>query len=183
LTLAKLIQATHKELLETDPGAFVVILLGLCVGLCKGEIDLLPWSAVKFDSSVIRIEPPNFSTSRPSTRWETSPSIPRFWKSCADSAPAPSRRLPQVQGTYIYDRCEPVFDRVLLWLKAHGVRQRNALHAVRKEHGSLINEKYDLVVRHRGGVRGSCRKKQATFGGRLRSTSRLSKSDCVCPFV
>jgi hypothetical protein len=43
-------------------------------------------------------------------------------------------------------RCEPVFDRVLVWLKAHGVRGRKPLHALRKEYGSLINEKYDLVT-------------------------------------
>jgi hypothetical protein len=34
----------------------------------------------------------------------------------------------------------------LVWLKAHGVRQRNALHSLRKECGSLINQKYDLVT-------------------------------------
>jgi integrase len=31
-------------------------------------------------------------------------------------------------------------------LKAHGVTGRKPLHALRKEYGSLINEKYDLVT-------------------------------------
>jgi hypothetical protein len=34
----------------------------------------------------------------------------------------------------------------VLWLKAHGVTGRKPLHALRKEYGSLINEKYDLVT-------------------------------------
>jgi hypothetical protein len=39
---SKLIQAAHKKLAEKEPAAFLVILLGLCVSLRKGEIDLLP---------------------------------------------------------------------------------------------------------------------------------------------
>ena len=35
---------------------------------------------------------------------------------------------------------------MLIWLKAHGVNGRKPLHALRKEYGSLINEKYDLVT-------------------------------------
>jgi integrase len=35
---------------------------------------------------------------------------------------------------------------VLVWLKAHGVNARKPLHALRKEYGPLINEKYDLVT-------------------------------------
>jgi integrase len=53
----ELIQAAHKELAQHDPPAFLVVLLALCAGLRKGEIDLLPWSAVKFDDCVIRIQP------------------------------------------------------------------------------------------------------------------------------
>jgi hypothetical protein len=44
------------------------------------------------------------------------------------------------------NRCDPVFDRAIAWSKAHGVRGRKPLHALRKEYGSLINEKYDLVT-------------------------------------
>jgi hypothetical protein len=39
-----------------------------------------------------------------------------------------------------------VFDRVTAWLKEHGVSACKPLHALRKEYGSLINAKYDLVT-------------------------------------
>jgi len=57
---SELIQAAQQELAQDDPAAFLVIVLGLCVGLRKGEIDLLPWSAVKFESALVRIEPTDY---------------------------------------------------------------------------------------------------------------------------
>jgi hypothetical protein len=53
---------------------------------------------------------------------------------------------PGGQSPFTIYRCEPVFDRVLIWLKAHSANGRKPLHALRKEDGSLINEKYDLVT-------------------------------------
>jgi integrase len=149
----ELIQAAHKELAEDDPAAFLVILLGLCAGLRKGEIDLLPWSAVKFDEGVIRIEPTEYFDVKtehsigdiPVDR-EILPILRGFKARAKSPFVVPSKRAPQVQGTYTYYRCEPVFDRLLLWLKAHGVRQRNALHALRKEYGSIINENFNLMT-------------------------------------
>ena len=55
-----LIQAARDELAQDDPAAFLVVVLGLCVGLRKGEIDLLPWSAVDLRHGVIRIEPTKY---------------------------------------------------------------------------------------------------------------------------
>jgi integrase len=57
-----------------------------------------------------------------------------------------SPRAPRRTTTYEHYRSEPVFDRVLLWLKAHGVRGHKPLHALRKEYGPLIHEKYDLIT-------------------------------------
>jgi hypothetical protein len=58
----------------------------------------------------------------------------------------PSPRGPGRAATYHYYRCEPVFDQATAWLKQHGVSARKPLHALRKEYGSLINAKYDLVT-------------------------------------
>jgi integrase len=57
-----------------------------------------------------------------------------------------SSRAPRRTTTYEHYRCEPVFDRVLFSLKAHGVRGHKPLHALRKEYGALIHEKYDLIT-------------------------------------
>lgn len=149
----ELIQAAQSELALTDPAAFLVVLLGLCVGLRKGEIDLLPWSAVKFDIGQIRIEPTEYFEVKTEHSIGDVPVDPeileilRGFKARAKSPfVVPSRLAPRRETAYHHYRCEPVFDRVLAWLKAHGVQGRKPLHQLRKEYGSLINEKYDLVT-------------------------------------
>jgi hypothetical protein len=150
---ATVLQAAHDELVQKDPAAFLVIVLGLCAGLRKGEIDLLPWSAVKFESALIRIEPTEHFEVKTEHSIGDVPVDPeileilRAFKARAKSPfVVPARRAPRRTATYNHYRCDPVFDRVLVWLKAHGVTGRKPLHALRKEYGSLINEKYDLVT-------------------------------------
>jgi hypothetical protein len=145
--------AAHRELAKSDPPAFLVILLGLCVGLQKGEIDLLPWSAIKFDAGVIRIEPTEHFEVKTEHSIGDVPVEPeileilRGFKAKARSPfVVPSRRAPRRVTTYHHYRCDAVFDRVLAWLKAHGVTARKPLHALRKESGSLINENHGLVA-------------------------------------
>lgn len=148
-----LIRAAQKERASNDPAAFLVVLLGLCVGLRKGEIDLLPWSAVKFDAALIRIEPTEHFEVKTDHSIGDVPVDPEIleilqgFKARAKSPfVVPSRRAPKRTESYHHYRCEPIFDRVLVWLKAHGVSGRKPLHALRKEYGSPINEKYDLVT-------------------------------------
>jgi integrase len=150
---ADLVKAAHKELAETEPAMFLVVLLGLCVGLRKGEIDLLPWSAVKFDDGLIRVEPTEYFEVKTEHSIGDIPvdqeilEILRGFKARARSPfVVPSRRSPGRTTAYNYYRCEPIFDRVNGWLKAHGVSARKPLHALRKEYGSLINKKFDLVT-------------------------------------
>jgi hypothetical protein len=148
-----LIKAASAELAHDDPAAFLVVLLGLCVGLRKGEIDLLPWSSVKFDNGLIRIEPTEHFEVKTEHSIGDVPVDPeileilRGFKARSESPfVVPSLLAPKRATTYHHYRCEPVFDRVLVWLKAHGVSGRKPLHALRKEYGSLINERYDLVT-------------------------------------
>jgi hypothetical protein len=51
LFAAKTVKHLVMVRLRDDPAAFLVMLLGLCVGLRRGEIDLSPWSALKFEST------------------------------------------------------------------------------------------------------------------------------------
>jgi integrase len=37
-----------------------------------------------------------------------------------------------------YYRCQPVFDRLIVWLKANGITSQKPLHELRKEVGALI---------------------------------------------
>jgi integrase len=146
---ADLLKAAQKELAETEPAMFLVVLLGLCAGLRKGEIDLLPWSAVKFDAGQIHIGPTEYFEVKTEHSIGDVPVDPeileilRGFKARAKSPfVVPSRRAP---GRAYY-RCETVFDRVTAWLKQHGVSARKPLHALRKEYGSQINARYGLTA-------------------------------------
>jgi hypothetical protein len=125
---SKLIQAARDELAQDDPAAFLVVVLGLCVGLRKGEIDLLPWSAVDFRHGLIRIEPTEYfapKTEHPIGDVPVDPEIVELLRGFRARTKAPfvvpaGRRKPTHATSHQYYRCEPVFDRVLVWLRKHG---------------------------------------------------------------
>jgi hypothetical protein len=45
-----------------------------------------------------------------------------------------------------YYRAQPVFQRLYTWLRRQGIKNRCPSHTLRKEFGSLINEKYGLFA-------------------------------------
>jgi hypothetical protein len=54
--LAELIQTARDDLADRDQEAFKVLLLSSMVGLRRKEIDLLPWSAFRWNENIIRVE-------------------------------------------------------------------------------------------------------------------------------
>src|SRR5262249_52359245 len=53
-----------------------------------------------------------------------------------------------------YYRCQPTFERLYAWLRGKGVDDKKPLHVLRKEFGSVINQKHGLyaasaALRHR----------------------------------
>jgi integrase len=157
---SQLLETAQKELSETDPAVFLVILLALCLGLRKGEIDLLPWSAVHFSEGVLRIEPTEYFEVKTEHSIGDVPVEPEiieilrgFKARNASPFVVPSHRPPKRTATYNYYRCEPIFDRALLWLRAQGVTAKTPIHTLRKECGSLVNKNHGLatakeVLRH-----------------------------------
>jgi hypothetical protein len=55
-----LIKAANAELREQEPELFKIFCLASMAGLRRAEIDLLEWSAFRWDEGVIRIEPTKF---------------------------------------------------------------------------------------------------------------------------
>ncbi len=54
--LAELLESAREELALQYPEQYKIFLLGAMAGLRRNEIDVLPWSAFRFDEGVIRIE-------------------------------------------------------------------------------------------------------------------------------
>jgi hypothetical protein len=55
-----LIKLANKKLRSSDPPIYIIFLLGVAAGLRRKEIDLLEWSAFRFEENAIRVEPTHF---------------------------------------------------------------------------------------------------------------------------
>src|SRR5262245_146365 len=115
-------------------------------GLRRKEIDLLPWSAFKWEAGVIRVE-------------HTKRFTPKTADSAGDVAVDPelmavlrgfraqhpeaefvveSDDIPRPGVMYNHYRCDKVFGRLTDWLRTHGVKSAKPVHELRKAFGSLI---------------------------------------------
>lgn len=150
---AELTRAAQKELSEADPPVFLAFLLALGAGLRRGEIDQLEWAAFQWNHNVIRIEPTRYF--EPKT--EHSIGFRDRGGGGADLPLAPGAR------TFAdHYRAKAVFERLSVWLRAHGVTAGKPIHELRKEFGSMVNRQHELsaaerptaALRHRdyGGV-------------------------------
>ena len=131
---------------ELDPDALKVLLLALCVGLRRGEIDRLLWRQVDFDRRLIRVE----VTEAGALKTEDSTGAVQIDEELA--ALLRGFRA-KAKGEYVIDsgqaeggsvsygqryRCLKVFARLTGWLRSQGVTARRAIHELRKEAGSIV---------------------------------------------
>jgi integrase len=147
--LERLIETASNELANADPEAFKIFLLSGMAGLRRKEIDLLPWSAFRWDEGVIRIEHTKHFTPKTldsSADIAVDPELMALFRGyAARNSKAEfvveSGRSPRPGVLYNFYRCEPVFQRLTVWLKGHGVTGAKPLHELRKAFGSAICER------------------------------------------
>ena len=60
LDITKLIEAANETLKPLNPECYLIFLLAVAAGLRRKEIDLLEWTAFRWEENVIRIQPTNF---------------------------------------------------------------------------------------------------------------------------
>ena len=149
-----LFRDARQELAPKAPGAYLAFLLALGAGLRKAEIDGLEWRHINFGRAAILVEPTEFrglKSEESAAEVQIDPAMaeelrqfmskegePRF----VIESPLPTR--PGIDRQYY--RAQPVFQRLYAWLRAKGIKNRCPLHTLRKEFGSLINEKYGLFA-------------------------------------
>jgi hypothetical protein len=162
--LAELLESAREELAAAHPEQFKILLLGAMAGLRRNEIDVLPWSAFRWDEGVIRIETRQYY--RPKSHnsegdvcvdAELMELFRGYYARRAsefviesDSAPPP---FDAPYGVY---RCQEHMRPLLAWLRSKGVVSKTPLHCLRKQFGSEIHARYGLLtaseqLRH-GGV-------------------------------
>src|SRR5262249_11157807 len=68
----------------------------------------------------------------------------RGWKLKATSSFVIESASAPKTVSYQYYRCQPVFDRLLSWLRAKGVQGVNPLHQLRKLYGSALTDLHGI---------------------------------------
>lgn len=133
---------------------FRVFCLALFVGLRRDEIDTLQWSQIDFQNHTIRIETNEFTRAKSEgseVGVDIDPALTERLKSWMKSSEVPFviggaiEPRPEI-STYHHYRCDCVFKKLTAWLKTHGIEDRNALHALRKEFGTQINRTHGLFA-------------------------------------
>ena len=126
----------------------------LFAGLRRDEIDTLTWTQVDTANHLIRVETNEFTRAKSEGSEAgvdidpTFSELLRSWMKASQSKfvievnvdPRPS------VSTYHHYRADCVFKRLNAWLRAHGVEERNAVHALRKEFGTQINRTHGLFA-------------------------------------
>ena len=151
VNVVKLIKLANNELKPSDPSAYMVFLLAVAAGLRRKEIDLLEWSAFRFNENVIRIEPTQFFHPKSEDsigEIQVDPEIVAIFRQYHAKAKGPfvipSRRPPKTVLRGDYYRCEQHIERLNAWLRKKGVKTQKPLHTLRKEFGSLVNQAHGI---------------------------------------
>ena len=156
-----LLRKAQSELAESDPAAFLAMLLALAGGLRRGEIDSLAWPQIDFERALIRVEPTESASLKTADSRGEVPidsSVVAILRGFRAKARAQfvieaegGQYGPRVWGRHY--RADAVFTRLNYWLRKQGVTARKPLHELRKELGSLITAEHGIyaasrVLRH-----------------------------------
>lgn len=144
--------AAREFLADTEPTAermhkrqqYLALFLCLWAGLRRKEADLLLWEQVDLEEGQIHVrrtryfEPKTEESQRVIDLAPSAVDVLRSFKEGNTSEFVLDGTEPDTKALWPHYRCNCTWRRLLAWLKAKGVRQRNAIHMLRKESGSVI---------------------------------------------
>jgi integrase len=123
-----LMRAAGEELAETEPECFKALILALLSGLRRNEIDKLEWSRFNWAAGVINITPTQYfrTKSEDSARAVfLPPEMLAYFRGCHARAQSQfvleSAVQPATDKHYDHYRAGATFDKLILWLRRHGV--------------------------------------------------------------
>jgi len=146
--------AAYNELKDAHPEQFKIFLLAFGAGLRRGEIDRLVWKAFNWQRGTLNIETNEYGQNKTEASDEEidlgSDLIEHFFKSQRQNAAGQfviaSNAAPTAAPHWNRYRCDGHFNGLINWLRSKGVTARNPLHTLRKEFGSLINQKFGIYA-------------------------------------
>jgi len=145
-----LLLCAERELRENHPQQYLALFLCLWAGLRRKEADLLLWEQVDLKQGQVRVrrtvyfEPKTEESQRVIDLAPESVEALRGFRKSSRSEFVLDGSEPHVGSTYDYYRCDCTWRELHEWLRNKGVRQKKAIHALRKESGSLIASSFGI---------------------------------------
>jgi integrase len=153
-----LLGCAERELRVNHAQQYLALSLCLWAGLRRREADLLLWEQVDLENGTIHVrrtayfEPKTEESQRVIDLSPIAVDVLRRFKEGKTSEFVLDGSDPRPSSTYDFYRCDCTWRDLVEWLKGKGVRQKKAIHALRKESGSLIAANYGIedARRHLG---------------------------------
>jgi integrase len=145
-----LLVCAERELRENRPQEYLALFLCLWAGLRRKEADLLQWDQVNLKQGQIHVrrtayfEPKTEESQRVIDLSPEAVEVVRTFKKGSVSEFVLNGSEPHVGSTYDYYRCDRTWRELHEWLRSKGVRQKKAIHSLRKESGSLIASNFGI---------------------------------------
>jgi integrase len=141
--------------LETQENreTYKAFLLAALAGLRRNEIDLLEWSAFDFGRGFLRIEATKYFEGKSESALGDIPLDPElvaafrgFREQATGDFVIESPAKPRLDRSYSRYRCQRIFDTLVKWLRAKGIKSRAPLHTLRKEFGSAMARRFGIFA-------------------------------------
>jgi integrase len=145
-----LLISAERELRDKRPQLYLGLFLCLWAGLRRKEADLLLWEQVDFKRGLIHIrrtvyfEPKTEESQRDIDLAPAAIDVLRSFKKGSKTEFVLEGSDPNTNATYDFYRCDRTWCGLHAWLRSKGIRQRKAIHSLRKESGSLIASTFGI---------------------------------------
>ena len=145
-----LLACAERELRQDQPQVFLALFLCLWAGLRRKEADCLLWDQIDFAEGTLHVrrtpyfEPKTEESQRTIDLAPVARDVLRKFKLGNTSEFVMLGGDANPSASYGYYRADCTWRDLTAWLKSKGVRQRNAIHSLRKESGSLIASNYGI---------------------------------------
>jgi integrase len=145
-----LLACAARELRQTHPQQYLALFLCLWAGLRRKEADLLTWEQIDFKQGEIHVrrtpyfEPKTEESQRNIDLAPEAIDVLRSFKKGNRSEFVLDGSEANPAATYDFYRCDCTWRDLNAWLRKKGVRQRKAIHSLRKESGSLIASTFGI---------------------------------------
>jgi integrase len=139
-----LLKRANQELRNAEPQQFLALFLCLWAGLRRKEADVLMKDQVDFKLGQVHVrripyfEPKTEESLRVIDLAPNALAVLQTLLTESSGEFVLAGAEPNPAATYDYYRCDCTWRALHEWLRGKGVRERKAIHALRKESGSLI---------------------------------------------